>query len=114
VPLEVIFRNLLDNAIKHHHRPAEGHVYISAQTQASWVAFTVTDDGPGIAPQFHERIFQVFQTLKPREEVEGSGMGLAVVKKMIENRAGQIWLESSEGQGATFHFTWPTVSAANA
>lgn len=113
VPLEVVFRNLIDNAIKHHHRPTEGHVYIAAETQGPWVSFSITDNGPGIAPQFHERVFQVFQTLKPREEVEGSGMGLAVVKKLIENREGRIWLESNEGEGTIFHFTWPTIPTAN-
>ncbi|MEZ4615946.1 MAG: ATP-binding protein [Caldilineaceae bacterium] len=71
----------------------------------------VEDDGPGIDSAFHERIFQIFQTLQPRDEVEGSGMGLAVVKKAVESMGGIIRVESIwEGAGATFRFTWPQVS----
>jgi signal transduction histidine kinase len=69
--------------------------------------FSVSDDGPGIAPEFHERIFQLFQTLKPRDRVEGSGMGLAIVKKIIESHNGRIAISSTPGKGATFRFTWP-------
>jgi signal transduction histidine kinase len=107
VPLELVMRNLLDNAIKHHHQPQTGHVYVSAEDHDPYVQFAIADNGPGIDPRFHERIFQVFQTLKPRDEVEGSGMGLAVVKKIVESRGGSVWVESEAGQGATFRFTWP-------
>ncbi|MEZ4682693.1 MAG: PAS domain S-box protein [Caldilineaceae bacterium] len=109
VPLELVLRNLISNAIKHHDRE-DGHVYVSAQTKGNWVEFTVEDDGPGIDSAFHERIFQIFQTLQPRDEVEGSGMGLAVVKKAVESMGGIIRVESTEGAGATFRFTWPQVS----
>jgi signal transduction histidine kinase len=67
----------------------------------------VEDDGPGIDPQHHERIFQIFQSLKPRDQVEGSGMGLAVVKKTVENQGGSIMVRSDGQQGSTFRFTWP-------
>jgi signal transduction histidine kinase len=107
VPLEVVIRNLLDNAIKHHHRAQEGVVRISAQDQGEFVYFCIADNGPGIAPQFHDRIFHVFQTLKPRDQVEGSGMGLAVVRKLLESRGGSIRVESDEGQGAAFYVIWP-------
>jgi signal transduction histidine kinase len=107
IPLETVFRNLIGNAIKHHHRPTEGNVEISAQEQEHFVEFTIKDDGPGIDPGFHQRIFEMFQTLKPRDLVEGSGVGLAVVKKSIESRGGTIQVESSLGEGATFRFTWP-------
>jgi signal transduction histidine kinase len=110
VPLETVLRNLITNAIKHHHCPHEGRLYIGAQAQAEWVEFVVADNGPGIDPAFHERIFQVFQTLLPRDQVEGSGMGLAIVKKLVESRGGGITVESSRGQGATFRFTWPIGS----
>jgi PAS domain S-box-containing protein len=74
-----------------------------------WVEFTVADNGPGIEPQHHERIFQVFQSLKPRDQVEGSGMGLAVVKKTVENQGGQIEVISQGlGAGAPIRVTWPT------
>ena len=73
------------------------------------------DNGPGIAPEFHERIFEMFQTLRPRDTVEGSGMGLAIVKRTIESLNGTIKVESALGQGATFRFTWPaTVVSAEA
>jgi PAS domain S-box-containing protein len=107
VPLEVVIRNIVDNAIKHHHHPQEGLVRISAQDQDEFVSFCIADNGPGIAPQFHDRVFQVFQTLKPRDQVEGSGMGLAVVRKVLESRGGSIRIESDEGQGAAFTFIWP-------
>jgi len=109
VPLETVLRNLIGNALKHHHQPEAGQVWINIHTHSQIIEFTLADNGPGIDPAFHERIFQVFQTLKPRDEVEGSGMGLAIVKKLIESRQGMIQLESSLGNGATFRFTWPLM-----
>ncbi|MCC6455538.1 MAG: GAF domain-containing protein [Caldilineaceae bacterium] len=111
-PLETVFRNLIGNAIKHHHRPAEGNVEIRAQEQEHFVEFTVKDDGPGIDPGFHQRIFEMFQTLQPRDLVEGSGVGLAIVKKSIESRGGTVQVESSRGEGALFRFTWPKRAAS--
>jgi signal transduction histidine kinase len=109
-PLETVFRNLIGNAIKHHHHVTEGYVEIRAQMQDHFVEFTVSDNGPGIAPEFHHRIFEIFQTLLPRDQVEGSGIGLAIVKKSIEGRGGTIWVESAPNEGTTFHFTWPTTA----
>jgi len=106
-PLELVFRNLINNAIKHHHQPAQGVVEISAQALGDFVEFAVRDNGPGIEPQYHEQIFGMFQTLRPRDEVEGSGMGLAIVKRAIEYRGGAIQVESAKGIGTTFRFTWP-------
>jgi signal transduction histidine kinase len=107
VPLETVLRNLIANAIKHHNQPQAGAVRIVCQENGEWMTFSVADNGPGIAPQHHERIFQIFQTLKPRDQVEGSGMGLAVVKKTVESQGGQIEVKSNLGEGATFEFTWP-------
>jgi PAS domain S-box-containing protein len=106
-PLETVFRSLLSNALKHHHNPAQGQVAITAQLQEKAVVFTVSDNGPGIEKQYHERVFQLFQTLKPRDEVEGSGMGLAILKKLVESRGGKVQLQSDLGEGATLHVTWP-------
>jgi PAS domain S-box-containing protein len=106
VPLETVLRNLMGNAIKHHNR-ADGSIYVSARDLEDWVEFCVRDDGPGIAPNFHERIFELFQTLQPRDQVEGSGMGLAIVKKTVESMGGAIRVDSAAGQGAAFYFTWP-------
>lgn len=106
-PLETVFRNLLGNACKHHAHPAEGSAWVAAIDQGNWIEFAVTDNGPGVAPEHHDRIFQIFQTLKPRDQVEGSGIGLTVVQRLIESRGGQIQIQSQLGEGATFRFTWP-------
>ena len=115
VPLEQVLRNLIDNAIKHHDRPG-GRIAIAARHRDGFIEFSVADDGPGIAVQYHQQIFQIFQifeifeifeTLKSRDQVEGSGMGLALVKKTVETHGGQISLESAAGKGSTFRFTWP-------
>lgn len=106
-PLELIFRNLIGNAIKHHDRPEEGEVQIMVQDAGDFVEFAVRDNGPGIEPQYFERIFGMFQVLKPRDEVEGSGMGLAIVKKTVEYRGGQIRVTANAGAGITIYFTWP-------
>lgn len=113
VPLETVFRNLLSNAIKHHHHPDEGRVTISAQDQGHFVEFSVADNGLGIDAAFHERVFEIFQTLHPRDQVEGSGVGLSLVRRLVESHGGRVWVESSRGRGATFRFTWPrsTVSS---
>jgi signal transduction histidine kinase len=109
-PLETVLRNLVSNAVKHHDKPT-GNISISATTgkdvAADMVEFAVTDDGPGIDPAFHDRIFQMFQTLRPRDRVEGSGIGLAVVEKIVSSVGGKIRVESAPGAGATFRFTWP-------
>lgn len=110
-PLETVLRNLVSNAIKHHDKP-QGKIEISARVMKDFIEFSVADDGPGIDPAFHERIFQMFQTLRPRDQVEGSGIGLAVVEKIISNVGGTIRLESVPSKGATFIFTWPLQYAA--
>lgn len=106
-PLEKVLRNLMGNALKHHDRTS-GTVVVSAATRGGFTEFRVTDDGPGILPEFHEKIFQMFQTLKPRDEVEGSGMGLAIVKKTVESLGGTIRVESAPpARGTAFVFNWP-------
>ena len=107
VPLEIVLRNLIGNAFKHHHQPHAGEVQIHVEVVGDMVEFRISDNGPGIDPQFHERIFGVFQTLQPRDLVEGSGMGLALVKKTVEYYQGTISVASAVGAGTTFRFTWP-------
>jgi PAS domain S-box-containing protein len=105
-PLRQVFMNLLSNAIKHHDRP-DGHIEVAVRDQGEYYEFLVTDDGPGILPMFQTRIFQMFQTLKSRDEVEGSGMGLALVKKVVEGQGGLIRVESdATRRGTTMRFTW--------
>jgi PAS domain S-box-containing protein len=107
--LELVLRNLINNAIKHHDKP-RGEVVLSAKQAGTSIEFAVRDDGPGILPQFHGKIFQLFQTLKRRDEVEGSGMGLALVKKLVEQQISRITVHSQgDGTGAEFRFQWPAA-----
>ena len=111
LPLQQILMNLISNAIKHHDKAA-GRIEVAAADLGSHHAFAVRDDGPGIPAQFHEKIFKMFQTLRPRDQVEGSGMGLAIVRKQVELSGGSLSLESAEGKGSTFHFTLPAPRCA--
>ncbi|ELS04645.1 PAS domain S-box [Xenococcus sp. PCC 7305] len=104
-PLQQVFSNLISNAIKHSDRD-QGKVTISVQEQVDFWEFTVADNGKGIDPKYHDRIFTIFQTLEARDTKESTGIGLAIVKKVVENQGGTITLESELGQGATFRFTW--------
>ena len=107
LPLRRVLLNLVDNAVKHHDRE-RGRVVVSArEADQDWVTIVVRDDGPGIAAQHRERVFQMFQTLKPRDVVEGSGMGLALVRKIVETAGGQIEIVGGEERGTTLQFTWP-------
>lgn len=106
--LEQVFSNLITNAIKYHDR-RDGEVEITARRQGRFYEFSVRDDGPGIAKEHHEKVFMMFQTLQPRDQVESTGLGLSLVKKLVEEEGGSIHLESAPGQGATFRFTWPAA-----
>lgn len=112
LPLQLVFTHLIENAIKHHPTPA-GNVSISFQEQPDAYQFIVEDNGAGIAPQFHERVFAIFQTLKARDQAEHTGIGLAIAKKLVETKGGSIQLESQEGQGAKFAFTWPKLLSSS-
>ncbi|MGD1852877.1 MAG: PAS domain S-box protein [Leptolyngbyaceae cyanobacterium] len=104
-----VFSNLISNAINHHNR-SDGHVEIDYRLLDSGLhEFSVTDDGPGIDPAFHHKVFNIFQVLEARDKVENTGIGLAIVKKTIEAEGGTVTVESEAGQGATFRFTWPSA-----
>jgi len=106
--LSQLFRNLLSNAIKFH-RDEPPVVRVSTErTGASW-RFTVSDNGIGIAPEYFERIFVIFQRLHGRSQYAGTGIGLAICKKIVERHGGQIEVRSIEGQGSTFTFTLPAL-----
>ena len=104
-PLTQVFSNLIVNAIKHSDR-INGRVIISASELDNFYEFKVSDDGKGIEPQYHEKIFTIFQTLEARDLKESTGIGLAIVKKAVENQGGKVRVESSLGKGTTFSFTW--------
>ncbi|HTT15503.1 MAG TPA: ATP-binding protein [Thermoplasmata archaeon] len=110
--LAQLFQNLIGNAIKFRgdHPP---HVRVTAERRgASW-EFAVQDDGIGISPEYQDRIFVIFQRLHSREEYPGTGIGLAVVRKVVERHGGRVWVESSgrPGEGTTFRFTIPVDRA---
>jgi signal transduction histidine kinase len=107
-PFELVLRNLIQNAIKHHDREA-GRIEISSWLEGDRYHFCVKDDGPGIPPEYHQRVFGLFQTLQSRDKVEGSGMGLALIRKVLISCNSDITIHSDpeKERGTTFEFTWP-------
>ncbi len=101
-----IFENLISNAIKYTNRP-DGVIDILLDSQNGFYTFGVRDNGPGIDKKYHERVFQIFQTLHKRDDIESTGVGLTIVRKLVEQMGGRIWIESEYGHGATFFFTIP-------
>lgn len=105
IALQQVFSNLIGNAIKYHDRD-RGKITVSVRELDIYYEFAIADDGPGIEPEHHERIFQIFQTLQARDTFESTGIGLSIVKKILEERGNSIRVASELGQGATFYFTW--------
>jgi signal transduction histidine kinase len=106
LPLQQLLYNLVNNAIKHHDSES-GTVRLDVTERGDEYIFTVADDGPGIDAQHHQKIFEMFQTLKPRDQKEGSGMGLAIVKRILSTYGRYITVDSTPGEGAVFRFSWP-------
>lgn len=113
VPLEQVLHNLISNAIKHHDRPG-GTVTVAVQNQAPWLRFSVIDDGPGVPEEYRESIFEMFRTLKPRDQVEGSGMGLALVRKIVGRMGGRCGVDPTAKRGSNFWFEWPPIGRPHA
>jgi PAS domain S-box-containing protein len=106
MPIQVVLENLISNGLNHHDG-TKGHVTVSARLMDGVTEFRVSDDGPGIPAEFHERIFLMFQTLASRDKVESSGIGLSIVKKHVQSHGGKIWVESAPpARGTSFVFTW--------
>ena len=101
-----IFQNLLSNAVKYMDKP-RGNIKVACVEQEDFWTFTVTDNGPGIDGRYFEKIFEIFQTLGRRGGDESTGIGLSIVKKLVELNSGRIWVESELGKGSTFFFTLP-------
>jgi PAS domain S-box-containing protein len=111
-PLRQVFQNLIGNAIKH---GGDGvQIDIEAKDAGAFWEFSVRDNGPGVPPEYHDRIWGIFQMLEPRDTVEGTGIGLSLVKKLVEAQGGQVGITSSAGTGARFWFTWRKTATAGA
>lgn len=106
VHLQQVFRNLIENALKYRSADAP-HIRIRARRQAADWIFSVQDNGIGIEPQYHEKVFGIFRRLHPHGRYPGTGIGLAICQKLIERYGGKIWVESEFGKGATFFFSLP-------
>ena len=108
-----LFQNLIGNAIKYRQdRSPEVRIQAAANGD-SWM-FRITDNGIGFDPKQADRIFMIFQRLQTREAYSGTGIGLAVCKKIVEGHGGKIWADSTPGEGSTFSFTIPNTIAADA
>jgi len=99
-----VFQNLISNAVKYMDKP-DGQIKIGCVEEDGWWKFSISDNGPGIEEKYFEKIFQIFQTLTRRDEFESSGVGLSLVKKIVEMYDGKVWVESKPGEGSTFFFT---------
>lgn len=106
ISLQQIVQNLLSNAIKYNDKEITKICMAYQENERDYI-FSVKDNGPGIPSQYHDKIFDIFQTLQPRDRVESTGVGLTIVRKNVENLGGKVWVESIEGQGATFFFSVP-------
>lgn len=106
IPLQQVLSNLISNAVKYHDK-RDGYVKVSLNDRGEYCEFSVEDNGPGILKTYHEKIFAIFQTLQERDSFESTGVGLAIVKKILDDRKQKITVKSEPGKGTVFSFTWP-------
>ena len=108
--LRQVFTNLIDNALTYHRPGVPPHVEIDCEVRSNSIVLSVADNGIGIPPEFHDKIFRIFQRLHSQEEYPGTGIGLSIVRKAAELLGGTVWLESTEGEGTTFYVELPVGS----
>ncbi len=106
IAIEQVIANYTSNAIKCNNN-SEPTIAIYYTQNGKFCKFCVTDNGPGIEKEFHEKVFVILQTLQSRVTFESSGVGLVIVKKMVEDKGGKVWIESEKGKGSKFYFSWP-------
>lgn len=106
-----VLQNLIGNAVKYHHDPDAARIHIGVVRGERYYRFEVEDDGPGIEPRFHERIFDAFASLDTRPGADGHGIGLSIVKKSVESLGGTVTVDSEPGRGSIFRFDWPVAAA---
>ena len=107
--IEQVFSNLISNAVKHN-KNSSGKITIRCEDSGDFYTFSVKDNGPGIEPEYFDKIFFIFQTLQEKDAFESTGVGLAIVKKIVEDYKGTISVASEIGKGSTFTFTWPKIT----
>jgi signal transduction histidine kinase len=108
-----VFQNLLVNAIKYMRDTKNPKIEVGYEDIGNFHQFYVRDNGIGIDPQYHQKIFEIFQRLREIESEEGTGLGLTIVDKVVRHHGGKVWLESTKGKGATFYFTIPKHPPSN-
>ena len=106
-----VFQNLISNALKFRREGVQPKIHIKARKEDNEYVFSVSDNGIGLEEQYSDQIFEVFKRLHAIGEYQGAGIGLAIVKRIIDNHGGRIWVESELGVGSTFYFTIPFVSS---
>jgi two-component system sensor kinase FixL len=110
--LKQVFQNLISNAVKYTDK-SKGKISIGCTEEDGFWNFSVADNGCGVKEQYYEKIFEIFQTLAPRDKTESTGIGLTIVKKIVEMYGGKVWVTSTLGQGSTFFFTLPQKRETN-
>ena len=105
--LRQLFSNLIGNALKYYSKERQPEIKISSLEKEKYWEFKITDNGIGIEEEFKEQIFIIFQRLHQRDEYDGTGIGLAICKKIVDNFGGKIWVDSRLGEGSSFYFTIP-------
>ncbi|MGE5383616.1 MAG: sensor histidine kinase, partial [Omnitrophica WOR_2 bacterium] len=109
VLIRQVWQNLISNAIKYSQKKEVSFIDINSSVKDNSVVFSIKDNGVGFNPEYSSKLFNIFQRLHNSEEFEGTGVGLAIIKRIISRHHGEVWAESEEGKGATFYFTLPLL-----